>query len=226
MSLLIAEGLTVRLPTGSGGGGSPAPSTREILSELDLELSSGDLRAVVGPSGSGKTTLLRALAGLAPRTAGRLTLEGRDIAEWPPASWRRRVGLLPQRPVMFPGTVGENLTLASTLRSAPLAQEVPLEPAGLLEDLGLGALLDRPAGELSEGQTARVGLGRALLAGPSVLLLDEPTAALDGDAADAVEALLRRRAADGLAILWVLHEPARAEGLPGAPLRLRPAEEG
>ncbi len=227
MSLLVAEALSVRLPTGAASGSPPPSPTRDVITGLDLTLSAGDLRAVVGPSGSGKTTLLRALTGLAPLASGRLTLEGRALADWPPATWRRRVGMLPQRPVMFPGTVGDNLALPSTLRSAPLGAAVDLEPAALLDDLGLGGgMLDRPSDELSEGQTARVGLARALLAGPSVLLLDEPTAALDGDAADAVEGLLRRRAEQGLSVLWVLHEPSRAEELPTPPLRLPAAGDG
>ncbi len=226
MSLLVAEGLGISLPRGAAPGARSPLADRSVITDLDLSLSPGDLRGVVGPSGSGKTTLLRALAGLAPRTSGRLALEGTGIDDWQPASWRRRVGMLPQRPVMFPGTVGDNLALPASLRSAPLAVATDLDPATLLDALGLGrGMLDRPADELSEGQVARVGLARALLAGPSVILLDEPTAALDGDAAAAVEALLRQRAAAGLAVLWVLHEPPRAEGLPLPPLRLAPPEE-
>lgn len=223
MSLLVAEELEVRLPTGGGGGVPPAMSGRDIFSGVDLSLSPGDLRAVVGPSGSGKTTLLRALAGLTPLSSGAIALHGRGIGEWPPSAWRRQVGMLPQRPVMFPGTVGDNLSLPSTLRSASLAAATDLDPGTLLDALGLGhRMLDRPANELSEGQIARVGLARALLAGPAVILLDEPTAALDGDAADSVEQLLRQRAAVGLAVLWVLHEPARAGALPVEPLVLAP----
>jgi len=226
VSLQSAEGIAVRR---SSAAAAPSSGDRGplVLDGLDIDLAPGTLRGVVGPSGSGKTTLLRALAGLTPLAAGRLTLEGRPFEEWPPPAWRRRVGMLPQRPVMFPGTVADNLALPATLRSAAGAVDNGLTPDGLMEALGLGpAMLGRPADELSEGQTARVGLARALLAGPSVLLLDEPTAALDGDAADAVDGLLREQAAAGLAILWVLHEPARAEALPEAPLRLAARGDG
>jgi putative ABC transport system ATP-binding protein len=220
VSLLIAEGIGVRRPSATASVSSPDGAPL-VIADVAVSLDARSLRGVVGPSGSGKTTLLRALAGLAPLSSGSLSLEGRPFDDWLPATWRRRVGMLPQRPVMFPGTVADNLALPASLRSATRAEKTGLEPGALLDDLGLGrAMLGRPATELSEGQTARVGLARALLAGPAVLLLDEPTAALDGDAADAVDAQLRRCAGAGLAILWVLHEPARAEALPEPPLRL------
>ncbi len=192
-----------------------------VFDGVDLRLESGDLRAVVGASGSGKTTLLRALVGLTPLARGSLTLDGRSIQAWEPSRWRRRVGMLPQRAVMVPGTVADNLAWPGRLRVAREAQAARRDPGDLLEELGLDRiLLHKPAGELSEGQGARVGLARAVLAGPSALLLDEPTAALDRDSTDRVEAFLRRLAGEGTAVLWVLHEPDRAEELPLSPLRL------
>lgn len=221
MTLLVATGLRVRLQS------NLQPQSRVVLDRLDLSLEPGELRGVVGPSGSGKSTLLRALAGFVALDRGDVILDGRTIDDWEPAVWRRRVGLLPQRPVMFPGTVADNLASPATLQSHGSAGNPGPEPAALLEAVGLAAtLLDRPAAELSEGQAARVGLVRAVMAGPSVLLLDEPTAALDEDSAQQVDAFLRALCDDGLAVLWVLHDPRLAAALPLAPLRIEPRGDG
>lgn len=221
MTLLRATGLRVRLES------NLQTQSRIVLDELDLSLDAGDLRGVVGPSGSGKSTLLRALAGFVALDQGDVALEGKSIDDWEPALWRRHVGLLPQRPVMFPGTVADNLASPATLQSHDSASGPAAEPAAALEAVGLAAtLLDRSSAELSEGQAARVGLVRAVMAGPSVLLLDEPTAALDGDSAQLVDAFLRSLCDDGLAVLWVLHDPRLAAALPADPLRIEPRVSG
>jgi len=229
VGLLVAEGLAVSRPTG-GAAGEPAagePAVRSVIESLDLTLDPGELRGIVGPSGSGKTTLLRALAGLEPLSAGRLSLDGRPIEEWSPASWRRRVGYLAQRPVMLPGTVADNLAWPARLRTADEGQPLEYTHSELLQAVDLpAALLQRPATELSEGQAARVGLLRSVLAGPQVLLLDEPTAALDEDTADVVEAFLRQLAEAGTAVAWVLHDTERARRLPGELLEITMRGEG
>lgn len=208
MPLLTADGIAVRHPSGEERG--------RVLDGFDLQLEPGELRAVVGPSGSGKTTLLRALTGLLRLERGDITVEGRSIRSWDPAVYRRTVGLLPQRPVMFAGSVAENLRYPATLRTAAQGRD-HLPEAELLDAVGLDdSLLELPSTDLSEGQQNRVGLVRALCAGPSILLLDEPTAALDDAAADRVQTLLERLAGEGLAILWVLHDSRRALTLPGA----------
>ncbi len=219
MTLLHATGLRVQLDSAA------TSQPRVILDDLDLDLDPGDLRGVVGPSGSGKTTLMRALAGFTPIVGGELSLEGRAIDTWEPSVWRRRVGMLPQRPVMFPGTVAENLARPASLQSHSHAGGDAPEPARMLDAVGLPAsLIDHPAAELSEGQAARVGLLRAVMAGPSVLLLDEPTAALDEDSAQQVDAFLRSLCGAGLAVLWVLHDPRLAAALPTEPLRIQARE--
>lgn len=220
MTLLRATGLCVRL------GSSQQSQSRIVLEDLDVSLAAAELRGVVGPSGSGKTTLLRALAGLTPLDGGEVSLQGRPIDAWEPSVWRRNVGLLPQRPVMFPGTVAENLAQPASLQSHAGGDGAAPDPADLLERLGLPtSLIDRPASELSEGQAARVGLARAVMARPSVLLLDEPTAALDEDTAQQVDVFLRSLCDDGLAVLWVLHDPRLAAALPSEPLRIEPTDE-
>lgn len=221
MTLFHARGIEVRL--GTAGGVRPG---RLVIDDLDVTLEPGAVMGVVGPSGSGKTTLLRTLAGLVPLTAGELSLEGKAIEHWEPSHWRRRIGLLPQRPFLFVGTVADNLDLPGMLRSAHLIRAELAPRAEMMETLGLPAdVLQWPVAELSEGQAARIGLARAVAAGPSVLLLDEPTAALDEESADRVESFLRQVvAAAGVAVLWVLHDTVRAAGLPCVPLRLPPME--
>ncbi len=224
MSLLVAERIAVHRPSAAP---ADAGAVQPVIADLDLTLAAGELRGIVGPSGSGKTTLLRALAGLEPLAAGTLALQGRTLEQWPPASWRRRVGYLAQRPVMLPGTVADNLAWPGRLHTAGEGQPVEHGHDELLEAVGLPpALLQRPADELSEGQAARVGLVRSVLAGPQVLLLDEPTAALDEDTADRVEDFLRQLAGAGIAVAWVLHDVERAARLPGALLHIEPRGEG
>lgn len=155
---------------------------------------------VRGPSGAGKSTLLRALARLRPILHGRVWLQGREMREVPPTLWRRRVHYVAQQPVAFDGTVLDNLLLPYRLRifrDEPAPQRPALVAA--LEELGLPDP-DQDARTLSGGELARVALLRAVLARPSVLLLDEPTASLDAANRQRVVSLLRR---------WVTAEPGR-----------------
>lgn len=149
---------------------------------LSLRLSTSARVALVrGPSGAGKTTLLRVLAGLEPSARGRASFSGerwQDDGVFVPA-WRRRAAWVPQESLLFPHlTAGENLAFAGAPRA-----EVE-EVAAALE---LRGLLDRAPALLSGGERQRFALGRALLAGPRLLLLDEPFAALD----DALRARVR-----------------------------------
>ncbi len=177
---------------------------RVVLRGIDLEARAGEVTAVVGPSGSGKSSLLRTLVRLDEPAGGRVLIDGRDAAEVDPCTLRRRVGLVTQAPVMLEGDVRANLAYGL---DAP-------EPAALDEALAAAGLdrsfMDRTARELSGGEAARVALARALTRDPAALLLDEPTAALDGEAAAAVEALVRALAGRGLAILLVTHDEAQA----------------
>ncbi len=184
---------------------------RPLLAGLTLSLAPGEVVAVQGPSGTGKTTLLRTLAALQDAPAGEVRLRGVAPAEMGWTAWRRQVGLVPQQPAIFPGTVGENLARPFTYRTAggpfPGDRARQLCDRLRLDDLAL----DRPATQLSVGQQQRLALVRTLLLAPAILLLDEPTSALDPAAADLVEALVReevtRREA---AALCVSHDPVRA----------------
>lgn len=139
----------------------------------------GGVLVVRGPSGAGKSTLLRALARLIPAVSGQVWLQGRPMASFPATLWRQKVHYLPQRPVVFDGTVMDNLLVPFRLR-AHRHRPAPSRPSlmAALQRLGL-AHTDQDARTLSGGELARVALLRAVLANPTVLLLDEPTAALD-----------------------------------------------
>lgn len=166
---------------------------------FDLALADGECVAVVGRSGSGKTVLLRMIADLDPHE-GEVLLEGRARSAWSGPDWRRRVVYQPAEPAWWAPTARAHF---------PAAAQAPAE--ALLASLGLAASrLDVDVARLSTGERQRLALARSLAAEPRVLLLDEPTAALDEASAAAVEAVLADRLRAGLAIVLVTHAAAQA----------------
>jgi len=203
------ETLTVRLEGVSFHyrGGEP------VLRPFDFEASPGEFIAITGPSGEGKTTLLRLLLGLVAPDTGRAVAVGRDTYELN-AGTRRIFAYVPQGSSMFAGTVRENLCLVK-----PDATEAELEQAleqacalDFVRQLPDG--LDHPLGAggrgLSEGQTQRLAIARALLRKAPVLLLDEATSALDVDTERRILENLRRSGGDTACVL-VTHRPASAQ---------------
>jgi ABC-type multidrug transport system ATPase subunit len=187
------------------------PGARPLIAGLSLTVGRGQVVGVTGPSGCGKTTLLRSIAGLIDIVAGTITLENKSPHDlgWP--SFRRRVCLVPQRPVVWDGSVGSNLQRPFDFGSPGKTYDAPRAEA-LLDRVGLSGAIDQEAATLSEGQRQRVCLVRALLIGSDVLLLDEPTSALDGKAVGRVETVLADEvSARGLGILIATHDPAQAQ---------------
>jgi len=178
-----------------------------ILDDVSVVLAHEGVTAVAGPSGAGKSTLLRLCNRLEVATSGRILLDGDDIADLDPLTLRRRVGMVFQRPVVFAGTVRENLLIAH-----PRADDAAL--AAAMGRAGLEAsFLDRRADDLSGGEAQRSCVARALLTDPEVLLMDEPTSALDVDARQTIEHLARDLADQGIPVVWVTHDLDQAERL-------------
>ncbi|MDT8322749.1 MAG: ATP-binding cassette domain-containing protein [Bacteroidota bacterium] len=178
-----------------------------LFEDLDFSLERSELLLLTGPSGGGKTSLLRALARLHPVTDGRLELDGEDAAGIAPPQYRRRVAYLQQQPVVTEGSVRENLLMSFDYSSAAPPDIDRL--GDWLARFRLGTIpLDRDAADLSVGEQQRCALLRLLLMEPDVLLLDEPTAALDASAADALlEVICTLHAQEQLSTVFVSHAP-------------------
>ncbi|KAL0464013.1 UNVERIFIED_CONTAM: ABC transporter I family member 17 [Sesamum latifolium] len=159
-----------------------------ILNRISLDIPRGVIVGVIGPSGSGKSTFLRALNRLWEPASATVFLDGVDICQLDVLHLRRRVGMLFQLPVMFEGTVADNVRYGPQLRGKKLSDN---EVHNLLALADLDPSFDRKSGgELSVGQAQRVALARTLANEPEVLLLDEPTSALDPISTQNIEDVL------------------------------------
>ncbi|MFF4156841.1 thiol reductant ABC exporter subunit CydD [Streptomyces sp. NPDC001678] len=181
------------------------------LAETSFAVRPGETVAVTGPSGVGKSTLLNVLLGLEQPASGRVFVGDADLASLSPESWRDQVAWVPQRPHLFAGTIAENVRLARPGATDAQVREA-LRAAGALEFVsmlpqGTDTRLGEDGSGLSAGQRQRLALARAFLADRPVLLLDEPTAALDGETEAAVVEAVRRLAA-GRTVVLVVHRPA------------------
>lgn len=181
---------------------------REVLGGVSVALPRSCVTAILAPSGAGKSTLLRCMTRLLDPDRGSITLAGTDVRALPPRELRRRVGLVAQHAVMLPGTVAENLRYGLVDLAAGAEDAL----VGALDDAGLGRdFASRPAAELSGGEQARVAVARAIIREPELLLLDEPTAALDAATAARIGETLRTLAGRGLGIAMAVHDVAFAE---------------
>ncbi|MFC8234007.1 thiol reductant ABC exporter subunit CydD [Streptomyces sp. NPDC057284] len=198
---LELEGVTVRHE------GRAEPS----LDGASLVVDEGETVALVGPSGVGKSTLLNVVLGFTAPDEGRIRVGGVDLATLAPERWRERIAWVPQRPQLFAGTIAENVRLARP-DADDSAVTAALRDAGAYDFVaelpdGAQTLLGEDGAGLSAGQRQRLALARAFLADRPLLLLDEPTASLDGETeAGIVEAV--RRLAAGRTVLLVVHRPA------------------
>ncbi|MGA8308585.1 MAG: phosphate ABC transporter ATP-binding protein [Terriglobales bacterium] len=189
-----------------------------LLLDANFEVYSGEVLAIAGPSGSGKTSLLRLLNRLDEPTSGTVFVEGTDYRTIEPRELRRKLGMVTQRPYLFPGTVADNLRFGPAQRGQTLPPEAIEE---LLAQVGLKGYAKRDVANLSGGEAQRVSVARTLANTPLVLLLDEPTSALDEAAKLEVETTIRKVVHDqGLTCVIVTHDLAQAARMAGRALLL------
>lgn len=189
-----------------------------LVEDATFEVRTGEVLAIVGPSGSGKSSLLRLLNRLDEPTSGTVYLEAADYRQIAPRDLRRKLGMVNQRPYLFPGTVEQNLRFGPLQRGESLSQD---SIAQLLARVGLKGYAGRNIANLSGGEAQRVSVARTLANSPLVLLLDEPTSALDETSKLEVESSIQKIVHDqGLTCVLVTHDTAQAARLAGRALLL------
>jgi len=179
-----------------------------LVEDASFAVRSGEVLAIVGQSGVGKSSLLRLLNRLDEPTRGTVFVDGTDYRQIAPQELRRKLGMVTQRPFLFPGTVEQNLRYGPQQKGETLPDE---DVAALLESVGLKGYATRNVANLSGGEAQRVSVARTLANSPLVLLLDEPTSALDEASKRGVEALLQEIVRDHqLTCVMVTHDAAQA----------------
>jgi ATP-binding cassette subfamily C protein len=186
----------------------------EVLTGTTADIEAGKFVLLTGPSGSGKTTLTDLITGLITPTGGRITLDGNDLAGSDIRQWRRRIGYVPQEPMLFSDTIRENITLGDRALSEEAIEEAIQSASAQDFVQRLPGRLEEKIGEegitLSGGQRQRLAIARALITDPALLILDEPTTALDAQSEAEVCAAITDLKGH-LTILAISHQPALRE---------------
>ncbi|WP_028277658.1 ABC transporter ATP-binding protein [Arthrobacter sp. I3] len=195
--------VTLEYPDGDG--------ILKALDAVSLKVHAGEFVSLLGPSGSGKSSLLAVAATLVRPTAGLVVVDGEDAGGLPDsgrtALRRDKIGIIFQQPNLLPSlTAVEQLVITQRLRGGT-ARDAGERAAALLDLVGLGHALEKRPHQLSGGQRQRVNIARALMGNPAVLLVDEPTAALDHQRSEAIIRLLRQVTDEfGVATVMVTHD--------------------
>ena len=199
-SLLELSEVSITIPDVNG--------IRTLAQGVNLQLASGQIIPIIGPSGCGKSTLLRIIVRLAPLHDGEIKIGCKSISDCSILFLRHNCVYLHQHPVMFPGSVEHNLTLPFNFRANRSALPDRAKTTAALDAVGLNEnMLQTNATSISGGEAQRVALARAMLLNPPVLLLDEPTAALDPDSSEIIIATIKHWVSEGgRGVIWVVHE--------------------
>lgn len=181
---------------------------KQILSGASISVRSGEVFALIGPNGAGKSTLLATITGDQKFDSGQITIGGRELADWSLGELSRRRAVLPQdHGVFFPFTVGQVVEMGrAPWRRRPEETDDDEAITEALREVDLSDFAPRPLPSLSGGERARAQLARVLAQRTGVLLLDEPTAALDLRHQEDVMRVAAHRAARGDAVVVVLHD--------------------
>jgi heme ABC exporter ATP-binding subunit CcmA len=183
---------------------------RPVLNAVSFLARAGEASVIVGRNGVGKSTLIKVFCGLTRPSAGRLLMFGREPAELP-ADHFRRVGVLLHQTLLYPRlSVRENLQFYGELMGI---EHPGANAERWLERVGLERATGEPASALSRGMEQRLGIARAMLADPDLILLDEPFAALDADGAALVTGLIREALARDAAVVFTAHAPLEMVGV-------------
>ncbi|MGN0280160.1 MAG: amino acid ABC transporter ATP-binding protein [Lachnospiraceae bacterium] len=181
----------------------------EVLKDISLDVSEGEVVVLLGPSGSGKSTLLRCLNQLETATSGQIIIDGKDVTDKHTDinKVRENIGMVFQHFNLFNHlTVLKNMTLAPVHLKTLSKTEAKDKAIKLLERVGLADKADAYPSQLSGGQKQRVAIARALEMNPDILLFDEPTSALDPEMVGEVLAVMKELAREGMTMVVVTHE--------------------
>lgn len=183
---------------------------KDILNVGDLVVEERKVTCIVGKSGGGKTTLLKLLNNLISADEGTIFYKDKNIEEYNPIELRRKIIMLPQTPVMFSGNIRDNFQKTLRFTEKPNADDQTYK--ALLEKVGLDQELDADTKNMSGGEKQRIALARVLLLKPEILLLDEPSSALDDETEDFIIRMVVNYSREtGGTLIMVTHSNSIAE---------------
>jgi PrtD family type I secretion system ABC transporter len=189
----------------------PPGGDEPTLRGVSFELAPGEVLGVIGPSAAGKSTLARLIAGTWTPTAGKVRLDGADIAVWHDSNGSHHVGYLPQDIELFAGTVRDNIARLGEASPSDIIEAAKLVglhevimrlPRGYNSEIGEAGL------KLSGGQRQRIGLARAIFGKPRLVVLDEPNASLDHEGEEALHKAIAKLKSMGTTIVMIAHRPS------------------
>ncbi len=190
----------------------PPQGTNATLRQVSLEVQPGEAVGVIGPSGSGKSTLGRAITGLWPISAGKITLDGAPLHQYHPEKLAQYIGYLPQRVSLFDGTIAENIARLAkdydSERVIDAAKRAAAHDMILRLPQGYNTPVQAIGTQLSGGQVQRLGLARALYGNPVLLVLDEPNSNLDNEGSIALNQAITAMKEGGGSVVIMAHRPA------------------